>query len=240
MHILQETYKNQIEELVTACHRCAELNYVTSSGGNLSYRVDENVMLITPTKTLKRTMRFEDICVIDLEGNILYAAEGKKPTGEWPFHTRIMRNRPDVKAIAHAHPPILTGFAIANDGMMEKPFLPEPIIEVGPILMVPYETPLSEALSMQFDAVIEKSNGFLMENHGALFCSPVGIEDAVELLNMSECMAGSVLVSKLLGNAKTIPNQYVKEMDEVISIRNLKMPGATGKYHSASELYGLE
>ena len=61
MHILQETYKTQIDELVAACHRCAELNYVTSSGGNLSYRVDENVMLITPTKTLKRTMRCEDI-----------------------------------------------------------------------------------------------------------------------------------------------------------------------------------
>ena len=79
-------------------------------------------------------MCFEDICVIDLDGNILYAAEGKKPTGEWPFHTRIMKKRPDIKAIAPAHPPILTGFAIANNGMMEKPFLPEPIIEVGPIL----------------------------------------------------------------------------------------------------------
>ena len=240
MHILQETYRVQIEELVAACHRCAELNYVTSSGGNLSYRVDENKILITPTKTLKRTMRFEDICVIDLDGNILYASEGKKPTGEWPFHTRIMKKRPDIKAIAHAHPPILTGFAIANDGMLEKPFLPEPIIEVGPILMVPYETPLSEALSKQFDAVIDKSNGFLMENHGALFCSPISIEDAVELLNMSECMAESVLVAKLLGNAKTIPTCYVKETDEVIAMRNLKMPGADGKYKSASELYGLE
>ena len=168
------------------------------------------------------------------------ARKDKETDLEGPFHTRIMKNRPDVKAIAHAHPPILTGFAIANDGMMEKPFLPEPIIEVGPILMVPYETPLSEALSMQFDAVIDKTNGFLMENHGALFCSPISIEDVVELLNMSECMAESVLVAKLLGNAKTIPNHYVKEMDEVISIRNLKMPGATDKYHSASELYGLD
>lgn len=240
MNILQKTYKKEIEELVEACHRCAELNYVTSSGGNLSLRLDGDKLLITPTKTLKRTMRFEDICVIDLDGNILYAAEGKKPTGEWPFHTRIMKKRPDIKAIVHTHPPILTGFAIANNGMMEKPFLPEPIIEVGPILMVPYETPLSEALSRQFDAVIEKSNGFLMENHGAVFCSPIGIEDAVELLNMSECMAESVLVAKLLGNAKTIPDKYVKEMDEVIAVRNLRMPGADGKYHSASELYGME
>lgn len=239
MNLLQEKYKKQIEELVVACHRCAELNYVTSSGGNLSFRMEDGNILITPTKTLKRKMRFEDICIIDIEGNILYASEGKKPTGEWPFHTRILKKRPDIKAIAHAHPPILTGFAIADNGMLEKPFLPEPIIEVGPILTVPYETPLSEALSLQFDDVIEKSNGFLMENHGAVFCSPIGIEDAVELLNMSECMAESIFVACVLGKAKPIPSQFVRQMDDVISIRNLKMPGAIGRYNSASELYNI-
>lgn len=240
MNEYQIKYQKEIEDLVEACHRCAELNYVTSSGGNLSVRVGENVMLITPTKTLKRTMTFDDICVIDLDGNILFAPEGKKPTGEWPFHTRIMRKRPDVKALVHAHPPVLTGFAIANNGMMEKPFLPEPIIEVGPILTVPYETPLTEKLSEQFDAFIEKSNGFLMENHGAVFCSPVGITDAVELLNMSECMALSVLSAQLLGNAKPIDAAHVKEMDYVIQVRNLKMPGADGMFRSASALYGLD
>ena len=237
MNEYQKKYAAQITELVEACHRCGELNYVTSSGGNLSVRVDDNIMLITPTKTLKRTMREEDICVIDTDGKILYAPEGKKPTGEWPFHTRIMRKRPDIKAIAHAHPPIMTGFAIANQGTLEKPFLPEPVLEIGPILTVPYGTPLSEDLSEKFDQFIEDSNGFLMENHGAVFCSPISITDAVELMNMAECMAESVLVATLLGNAKTMEDKYVKEMDEVIAIRNLKMPGATGKFKSASELY---
>lgn len=237
MNEFQVRYKKEIEELVNSCHRCAELNYVTSSGGNLSVRVDENVLLITPTKTLKRTMRFEDICVIDLDGNILFAPEGKKPTGEWPFHTRIMRKRPDIRAIAHAHPPILTGFAIANEGSMELPILPEPVIEVGPILMVPYATPLSAELSENFDAVIDKSNGFLMENHGALFCSPKGIEDAVELLNMAECMAESVVVAKILGNVKPLSKASVAQMDMVIQIRNLRIPGAPGKFNSASDLY---
>ncbi len=238
MNQIQEKYKKEIEELVNACHRCAELNYVTSSGGNLSMRVEENIILITPTKTLKRTMKFEDICVMKLDGEIVYAPDGKKPTGEWPFHTRIMRKRTDIKAIVHAHPPILTGYAIANNGIMEKPFLPEPVIEVGPLKMVPYAAPLSEELSENFDAVIGRSNGFLMENHGALFCSPIGIEDAVELLNMSECMAESVLVAKLLGNAKPMESKDVKEMDGVIAARSLKIPGENDGFRSASELYG--
>ena len=78
-----------------------------------------------------------------------------------------------------------------------------------------------------------------MENHGAVFCSPIGIFDAVELLNMAECMAVSVLTAQILGNAKTITKHYVEEMDQVIAVRNLKMPGAPGKSHSASELYKL-
>ena len=233
-------YQDEIGEIVEACHRCAELGYVTSSGGNISMRVDDNVVLITPTKTPKRIMRFQDICAVDLGGNILFAPEGKKPTGETPFHIRILRKRPDVKAVVHSHPPVLTGFAIANVDLLTKAFLPEPIIEVGPILMVNYGTPLSEALSEQFDAVIEKSNGFLMENHGTVFLSPVSVFEAVEIMQMSECMAQSILVALQLGNAKPIKSEYVKEMDQVISIRNLTMPGTIGKFQSASDLYNID
>ncbi|GHV81428.1 hypothetical protein AGMMS49944_32190 [Spirochaetia bacterium] len=163
----------------------------------------------------------------------VYAPEGKKPTGETPFHVRIMRKRPDIKAIVHAHPPILTGFSIAGSGLLQKPFLPEPILEVGPIMSVAYDTPLSE----QFDRVIDLSDGFLMENHGALFCSPFSITDAVERLQMTECMAHSILVASLLGNAKPIADKYVKEIDEVIKIRNLPMPGKPGLFSSISMMY---
>ena len=108
MNGIQRKYKRKIDELVAACHRLAELGYVTSAGGNLSLRVEENLLLITPTKTAKRIVAFEDICAIDLHGNIVYSPKNKKPTGETPFHTRIMCKRPDIKAIVHAHPPILT------------------------------------------------------------------------------------------------------------------------------------
>ncbi len=240
MNKLQEKYKGQIEQLVEACHRIAELNYVTSSGGNLSVRVDDNIMLITPTKTLKRKMRFEDICVIDLEGNILFSPEGKKPTGEWPFHTAIMRKRTDINAIVHAHPPILTGYAIAKTGQMELPILPEPIIETGPLLTVKYATPLSQELSDNFEKIIDLSNGFLMENHGVLFVSQNGIEDAVELLTMSECMAESAFVAQLLGKMEPMSPEAVKGMDEVIQIRNLNIPGGKSKFSSVFELYQLD
>ena len=75
MHKLQQQYQEQIQELVDACVRVAELG-VTSHGGNLSYRVDGSVVLITPTKVAKRKIKFDDVCIIDMDGNVLFAKEG--------------------------------------------------------------------------------------------------------------------------------------------------------------------
>lgn len=233
----QIKYKKKIEELVEACHHVANLGYTSSAGGNLSLRADDNVILITPTKTPKRTMRFEDICAVDLHGKVLYAAEGKKPTGETPFHIRIMNKRPDVKAIVHTHPPYMTGFALTKSDMLSRPYLPEMVLEVGPILVVPYATPLSEKLSLNFDAVIDKSNGFLMENHGVLFCSDDSVFDAVEKTQMAENMAQSIFVAKCLGGVEELSEKAIAELEEVSKIRNLNFPGRKGVVNSLIEQY---
>lgn len=225
MNDYQMKYKNEIEELVESCHRLAELGFVTSSGGNLSYRMEDGNILITPTKTPKRRMRFEDICIIASNGECVYFPDGKKPTGEMPFHVRIMNKRTDVRAIVHSHPPIITGFAIAHSNLLSMPFLPEPVIEVGPMLNVKYEAPLSEELSQAFDAVIEESNAFLMENHGALVCSSNSLEDAVDCFEMYEAMAKSIVTAKILGNTNILSKENVSVLDEVIKVRKLEIPG---------------
>ncbi|MGI6173398.1 MAG: class II aldolase/adducin family protein [Christensenellales bacterium] len=237
MHPIQEKYSEQIKELVKTANRLAEIGFVTSQGGNLSMRVAEDTILITPTKVAKIALTFEDICAVDMNGKVLYAREGRKPTGEWPFHVRIMNRRPDVKGIIHAHPPILTGFAIAGGDWMQMPFLPEPVIEVGPMVMVPYAEPLSDRLAENFDSVLDKSNGFLMENHGALMVSPEGIWRALEFLEMMEAAGKSILVAKMLGNPKPIAEGDVKNLENVIRIRNIPMPGLPGAVDSLLDIF---
>lgn len=235
----EKSFWNEKKELSEACKRCAELGYVTSSGGNLSIRVSENEILITPTKTPKRNVEPEHICVIDINGNTLYAPEGLKPTGETPFHVRMYQKRCDITGVVHAHPAILTGFAIADNDMLTKPFLPEPIIEIGPILTVPYETPLTDELSDNIEKYLPLSNGFLLENHGAVFCSGKGVMDALDMLQMAEEMAKSVFVAQMLGNAKPITPEYVKKLDDVLHVRSLKMPGDPNRVSTLTDLYGL-
>ncbi len=237
MHELQQEYQQEINELVESCVRVAELGYVTSHGGNLSYKVDENIVLITPTKVAKRKIKFDDICIIDMQGQVLYAKEGRKPTGETPFHLRIFKLRPDLKGIVHAHPPVMTGFAIADTDLLAKPTLPEPIIEVGPVVTVDYEEPLSEALAQAFDDKLDYANAFLMKNHGALVTSSDGVERALEFFEMMEAAAKSILVAELLGGVDCLPIEDVRNLERTMKTRQLPMPGALGKVSGLVELF---
>jgi L-fuculose-phosphate aldolase len=234
---LQKIYAKEIEEFAATARLTDAKGFVTSQGGNLSFRVAEDVVLITPTKVAKRSVQFEDVCIVNMKGETLYAAPGRRPTGEWPFHIRILQKRPDIKAVLHAHPPVLTGFAITGQDHMQRAYLPEPIIEVGPMMMVPYDVPLSDGLAEKFDDFIEYSNGFLMENHGVLMCSYEGIGRALELLEMMEAAAQSVLVAVQLGAAQELSREEIKNLDEVIKIRGLHMPGLPGKVSSLLDIY---
>ncbi len=236
-HSLRERYAPQVEELVTAAVRVAALGYVTSHGGNLSVRADEEVVLITPTKVPKRDITADDICFINMRGETLYAPEGRRPTSESPFHLRVFQKRPDIRGIVHAHPPVLTGFAIAGSDLLTRPFLPEPVIEVGPMVLVPYAQPGSDALAEAFDGALLRSNGFLMENHGALMANCEGVLRALDLLEMMECAAKSVLVARALGNLKTLPDKDVQDLEDVMVARGLPMPGAQGYAVSLKDVF---
>jgi len=239
MHPLQKKYQAQIEELAKASTRLGELGYVASQGGNLSYRVEDDIVLITPTKVPKINIRFEDIVIIDMQGRVLFAEEGRRPTGETPMHTHIFGKRPDIRGLIHAHPPILTGFAIAGCDYLERPLLPEAVIEVGPVMSVRYEEPISDKLAKAFDEVIDCSNAFLMKNHGVILLSYEGVSRALELLEMVEAMAASVLIAHLLGRVNSIPDEEISNLENTMQTRGLAMPGKPGVKRSLKEIYGL-
>lgn len=237
MHELQLKYKAQIEELVKTTKELGEKGYVTSQGGNLSSRVDEDAVLITPTKVAKRAMTFDDICIVNLKGDVLFAAPGRKPTGETPMHLNIFNKRPDAKGIIHAHPPVLTGFAIANSKLLSRPLLPEPIIEVGPVLNAAYAEPISDDLAAAFDPVILKTNAWLMNNHGITICNSEGVWRTFELLEMLEALAESLKVALLCGEVVEIPMDEVAKLENTIKTRGLPLPGLPGYNNGLCELY---
>ena len=237
MYDLQLKYRKQIEDIVNASIRLGEIGYVTSHGGNLSYRVDEDVVLITPTKVQKKKIIFDDIIIINFKADVLFSVNDRKPTGETSMHLNLLKKRTDVKGLIHAHPPILTGFAIAGNNILSKPFLPEPTIEIGPVLEVDYKEPLSNELAAAFDKVLEKSNAFIMKNHGIMICSNEGVGRAMELLEMLESMAYSVFVANSIGKANTIPQRELYKLERTMKTRGLRMPGKLGVVKRLKDIY---
>jgi L-fuculose-phosphate aldolase len=237
MQSIREEYAAHIEQLAAASRRLGELGYVTSHGGNLSYRVADEVVLITPTQVVKRTMRAVDIVVVDRAGNVLSAAEGRRPTGETPMHLHMYDLRPDLNAFVHAHPPILTGFSMSDPSVLARPLLPEPTIEVGPILAIDYAEPVSEALARTFDDAAAASNAWLMRNHGVMIGSSEGIARALDLLEMCEAMAMSAHVAMGAGQVNEISRQEVANLENTIAGRNMPRPGDPREIDSLLDLF---
>jgi len=240
MNELMERYKRQIDDIVEVCHRDGELGYGPNVSGNVSYRMDDNVVLITPTKTPKRMMKPEFICAVDINGEPLYLPEGKKPTGEAFMHLHIMRKRPDIKAVMHAHPPVTIGLSASPKGKaaMMLPIIPEVMMQLGPVITVPYADPNMKALGYKFDPYVNDSNGFILESHGALVCSPNNVLEVIESMQIVESLAISVTSAMIMGEQiKTLTPGDLDGIDETIKALGWKLPGAPGRYKSIKEIY---
>ena len=235
-----EKYRKQVDEIVEVCHRDAELGYGPAVSGNVSLRVAENVVLITPTKTPKRLMRAQDICVLTLQGEPLYIPEGKKPTGETFMHLHILQNRSDINAVMHAHPPLVTGLSTSEAGKaaLMLPLIPEAMMQLGPVITVPYADPNMRELGLMFDPVINDSNGFVLESHGALVCSPKGVLHAIESLQVMESLAVSIVVGRIMGkHLKSLTREQSAGIDAVIQELNWPLPCAPGRYPNLVEMF---
>jgi ribulose-5-phosphate 4-epimerase/fuculose-1-phosphate aldolase len=243
MKELLDRYKKEIDEIVEVCHRDGELGYGPAVSGNVSYRVEENLVLITPTKTPKRKMLPEYICAVNINGNIIYTPEGKKPTGEMFMHLHILRKRPDIRAVMHAHPPISIGLSASQEGKkaMRLPLIPEAMMQLGPVITVPYADPNMKALGYKFDPYVNDSNAFILESHGVLACSPNNVLEVIELIQMIESLAQSVNAARIMGkDLKTLKEQDLEGIDRTIAALGWKLPGAPGRYQNIKEIYSCK
>src|SRR5256885_6808599 len=151
-------------DLIKICHLMYERSYVVSSDGNVSVRLDDNRILATPTMTCKGRMTEDLVAITDLEGRAL---NGRRASSELAMHLLIYRERPDVKAVCHAHPPHGTAFAVAGLAI-DQPILSEVILTLGCVPLASYGTPSTDELTQAMQPLVKYHNALLMANHGAV------------------------------------------------------------------------
>jgi L-fuculose-phosphate aldolase len=233
---LLERYADQAERFVNVCHKLAQNLFVTSSGGNLAWRLDDNLILITPTKLFKGFICPEDLVFIDLAGRVV---EGqRRPTGETPVYLKFFNTRKDIVSIIHCHAPSVCALAISKGkNWLMRPIYPETSIEVGPVPLVPYAEPLTEKLADNFEPYLPKYNSFIMESHGLVTMSRSEITETLMLVELLEMSAKSVLLALQAGDIKELDRQAVRDLGNTMRTRDLPLFGAPGVNKSLEELY---
>jgi len=196
--------------IVAVGRRLYERRILASIEGNISVRLGDDRILATPTGANKGLMEPEDLVVTDAEGVPL--DEGR-PSSEVRMHLAIYRERRDLQAIVHAHPPIATGFAVAGRELPAA-VLAEIVTTLGCIPTAPYGTPSTDELAEAVVAPIRTYDALLLANHGAVTCGP-DLETAEERMYQLEHFAEISLVSHLLGGPRPFSPEEVERLSRL-------------------------
>ena len=235
--MLLEKYANEAALFVKVCHKLSANMYVTGYGGNMAWKLEEDVILITPTKMNKGDVTAKDLVFINRAGDTIEGT--RRPTGERPMYLKFFADRPDIVSVIHCHAPNVGAFAIMDGpNLLMRPFFPETSHEVGPVPLVPYAEPLTQELADNFAPFIQKYNSFLMENHGLVIMSPDSIEWTMMNVELLEMSAYSMLQTLAAGRElKELSRKDIEGLDNVMKERNCPMFGAPGVNKSLVDLY---
>lgn len=196
---------DQAEKLVEIAKRLYERNMNAALGGNVSIR-EENGVLITPAGVNKGYLTKGDLVLVDLAGNVVRGAG--RPSSEGKMHYEIYRQRPDVKAIIHAHPPFAVGFALAHHDIPDD-VLPEATIILGHVPCLPYVTPSTIELAREVAQGLRENDAAIMANHGAI---TVGrdLEEAYNKMELLEQTCMSLTYASILGGVHHLPEEAME------------------------------
>ena len=207
-------------DIVEIGRRMYARGYTASNDGNISVRLDAARLLMTPKSVCKGFMTPDMMCITDLEGRKLQG--DRDPSSETLMHLEVYRQRPDVQAVVHAHPPTATGFAVAGIPL-DRAVLAEVLTTLGSIPIAEYATPSTKELPEAVRKYIKAHDGMLLANHGAL---TVGSDLFAAYYKMEtiEHFAKISLVARMLGRENLLSREEVTRLQDLRGAYGIKAP----------------
>lgn len=197
-------------EIVRVGQLLYERSYVVSSDGNVSVRLDDGRIVATPTMTCKGRMTEDSLAITDIQGKSL---NNRKASSELAMHLLIYQERPDIKAVCHAHPPHGTAFAVAGLAI-DQPILSEVILTLGCVPLAEYGTPSTSELTEAMRPLVKRHNALLMANHGAVAYG-ADVWQAFDRLETLEHTARIAILARALGGSKNLPPDAIEKLINV-------------------------
>lgn len=193
--------------LAECCHLLYDRHLTVSAGGNMSVRLGEDEILITPSGVNKGLISGDDLVKMDMDGNVI---SGGKPSIEHKFHIGIYKENPETNAVIHCHPLYCLALAVKGEDI-KSCLTPEGVLLLDQVPTVRYETPGSQEL---VDAVMEyaDASAMLMAKHGAITQGRT-LEEAFNRMEELEFQAHLQI---LAGDAAELP------VEEVVKLRGMR------------------
>jgi L-fuculose-phosphate aldolase len=190
-------------QLTDICTKLYDRNLTISAGGNMSMRLDDGTVIITPSGRNKGMLEPDDMVKIDMDGNVI--GEGK-PSMETGFHLMLYTKNPGTNAVVHCHPLYCTSLAVMGKKVRTS-LTPEGIILLGDVPMIRYETPGSKEL---VDAVSEHSDAkaMVLARHGAITQG----RDIVEAYNRMEELEFQARMQIIVGRTSNLSRAEVEKL----------------------------
>lgn len=187
--------------------------FVAATDGNLSVRMDNDRVMITPTGVSKGMMHADEMVIVDLDGEKLSGA--RQPSSEINMHLTIYRMRPEIGAVVHAHPCTATAFASAGIAL-DEPLCSEVVITLGAVPLAPYATTGTNELSESLRPFIPDHNAILMANHGVVTYG-CDLRQAYLRMEAVEHYAKIVLAARQLGRGRALDDEQLEKLFAVRS-----------------------
>ncbi len=206
-------FEEHREEVAYFMRRLYEQKLTTTSGGNISLKIDDEHILITPSQSDKARLTAEQIGIIGSDGT--NKTPGLKLSMETGMHLSIYRKRKDVRAIIHAHPVFGSSFAVM-DKEVNCRLMGESRAVIGSPVVAPYALMGTENLAEIVSMTVQKSNVVLLKNHGVLTVGE-NLLQAFDRVEVLEVAAKVTLITTLMNDCNEISEEDIKDIDQLFN-----------------------
>ncbi len=182
--------------------------YAAGNDGNISVRIGEDRFLCTPTMHSKGLLRCEDLVIVDSLGQ--HVAGNKRRSSEILLHLTIYRNRKDVQSVVHCHPPHATAFAFTHTSL-PRWISPEVEMFLGDVVIVPYETPGTQAFADSVIPYLPQANALILANHGTVSYA-AELEHAYWWTEVLDAYCKTLMLAQPLGTLKPLSEEKQIEL----------------------------
>lgn len=204
-------YKSERKEVARFMRRLYRQGLTSTSGGNISLKVSDEIIVITPSATDKGRMKWKDVGIMSTLGENL--TPDLKPSIEFALHLSIYKKNSEVTAVVHAHPVFASSFT-AMDCKIDTSLTAEARAICGEPRLVPYALMGSEELAEKVSQSATESDVLLLENHGIL-TTGANLLQAFDKLEVLENAAKMTLIVSLNGRKKVLSNPRIRELERL-------------------------